>query len=396
MAHSGPATVLLVHSSSGRYGADRQLRLIATGLDPARYRPLVVLPAEGPLGGDLRGDGVEVLVRPLSVLRREHASPSGVARMAATAARDVIALGALIRRRGVALVHSNTSVILGGAAAARITGVPHLWHVREIYVRFGRLWPAYRRLLSGASALPCVSGAAAAQFRPGDRVRVVADGLAFDPSRAPRAAARAALGLDPEAEVIAVLGRISDWKGQDMLVRALAEPPLRDRGAIGLVAGEAWPGAEQRAASVAGLAAALGVMQRVRLLGFRDDVETVLGAADLIAVPSTAPDPLPGSAIEAAAAGCAVIASDLGGLPEIIRDGDTGRLVTPGDPAALAGAASQLLDDPAERERLGEAARVDVRTRFSAERLLETIQALYDTVLEEGRSDRTCAGSPPG
>src|SRR5207244_12105219 len=113
---------------------------------------------------------------------------------------------------------------------------------------------------------------------------------------------RRALGLDPAPAAIAVLGRISDWKGQDVLVRALAEPPLRERGAIGLIAGEPWPGAEDRLARVLELAETLGVRDRVHLLGFRDDVQVVYGAADVIAVPSTAPDPLPGAAIEAAAA----------------------------------------------------------------------------------------------
>lgn len=181
--------------------------------------------------------------------------------------------------------------------------------------------------------------------------------------------------------MIAVLGRISDWKGQDVLVRVLAESPLRDRGAIGLLAGEAWPGAEHRAAEVQSLARALGVSERLRMVGFREDVETVLGAADLVAVPSSAPDPLPGAAIEAAAAGCAVIASDHGGLHEIIRDRQAGRLVRPGDPQALATAAAELLDNPVERERLGAAAALDVRERFSARRLLDAVQELYDAVL---------------
>jgi glycosyltransferase involved in cell wall biosynthesis len=281
----------------------------------------------------------------------------------------------------VALVHSNTSVVLGGAAAAAVAGVPHVWHVREIYSRFGRLWPRYRSLLASARVLPCVSGAAAAQFRASDPTLVVHDGLAFDPHRAPREAARRALGLGDSEPVIAVLGRVSDWKGQDVLVRALAEPQLRDRGAVGLVAGEAWPGAGERTARVLELAAALGVGERLRMLGFREDVETLFGAADIVAVPSTAPDPLPGAAIEAAAAGCAVIASAHGGLREIIRDGDTGRLVAPGDPAALAASAAELLDDAALRERLGAAARADVRERFSAGELLESIQRLYDSAL---------------
>jgi glycosyltransferase involved in cell wall biosynthesis len=377
---SGPATVLLVHSSSGHYGADRQLLLIASRLDPARYRPLVVLPSEGALASDLRAAGVEAHVRELSVLRRELATPRGGVAVATALARDARWLAALVRGRRAALVHSNTSVVLGGAAGAALGRVPHVWHVREIYSRFGRLWPPYRSLLSTASALPCVSSATAAQFRRRDPARVIHDGLAFDPRRAPRETSRRSLGLDRADPVIAVLGRISDWKGQDVLVRALAQPPLRERGVVGLVAGEAWPGADQRAERVLELARELGVADRLRLLGFREDVETVFGAADLVAVPSTEPDPLPGSAVEDAAAGCTVVASAHGGLAEIIRDGDTGRLVPPGDPAALARVAAELIDDPGHRERLGSAARADVRRRFSGDRLLAEIQALYDSV----------------
>ena len=122
----------------------------------------------------------------------------------------------------------------------------------------------------------------------------------------------------------------------------------------------------------------LGVTDRVRFAGFRSDVENVYGAADVVAVPSTQPDPLPNAALEAAAAGCCVVAANHGGLPEIIDDGVTGVLVTPGDPAALAAALTRLRADPAARERLGAAAAVTMRERFSPERLLTQTQALYD------------------
>jgi glycosyltransferase involved in cell wall biosynthesis len=345
-----------------------------------------VLPNRGALGEDLEAAGIEVLIRPSAVIRRELASPGGLASLALATARDAGQLASLIRRRQIALVHSNTSVILGGAAAAAATRRPHVWHVREIYARFGRLWPAHRWLLGSAAALPCVSRATAAQFERPDRVRVIPDGLALDPRRAPRAAARAALELPAETPVVAMLGRISDWKGQDVLVRALAHPSLRDCGAIALVAGDVWPGADGRLQSVRTLAAQLGVEDRLRLLGFREDVETIYGAADVIVVPSTAPDPLPGAAVEAAAAGCAVVASAHGGLPEIIRDGETGLLVEPGNAAALAGAARGLIDDPAERERLGSSAAADVRSRFAPERLLASIQELYDELLGQPSS----------
>jgi glycosyltransferase involved in cell wall biosynthesis len=333
------------------------------------------------LADDLRHAGVETIIRPLAVLRRQLINPGGIAEIVAAAARDAHELRKLIRERDVSLVHSNTSVLLGGAAAAALAGIPHVWHVREIYSRFGRGWRPLRRLLETAAALPCVSRATGSQFSARARTHVVYDGLAIDVRRADRAAARDALAVSSQAPVIAVLGRISDWKGQDVLVRALAKPALRERGAVGLLAGDPWPGAEDRLRTVLELADRLGVRDRVRHCGFRDDVENVYGAADVVAVPSTEPDPLPGAAIEAAAAGCAVIASAHGGLPEIIRDGITGRLVRPGDAGELAAAAADLLDSPTLRAELGGAAASDVRKRFAPSRMLDSLHRLYDRTL---------------
>lgn len=350
----------------------------------------MVLPASGELADDLAAAGVEVLIRPLAVVRRELLGPRGLAGIGASALRDAAGLGRLVRSRGVALVHSNTSVVLSGAAASLTARVPHVWHVREIYAgsAFERAWPAFRAVLSTAAALPCVSGATASQFGGSPRARVIADGLAVPARRAPRDVARAALGLPAGVPVIAVLGRISAWKGQDVLVRALADPELSGRGAVALIAGAAWPGAEEREQAVRDLAHSLEVQARVHFAGFRDDVENVYGAADVVSVPSTSPDPLPGAAIEAAAAGCAVVASAHGGLPEILTDGRTGRLVAPGDPAALARAAAELIDDAALRERLGAAAAADVRERFAPERLLAAVHELYDELLPGARQNR--------
>jgi glycosyltransferase involved in cell wall biosynthesis len=346
-----------------------------------RYAPLVVLAMDGELREDLQQAGVEVLVRPLSVLRRAAMSPAGLARIGAALARDGGGLARLVRRRGVALVHTNTSVTLGGSAASRLAGIPHVWHVREIFSGFERFWPAYRRLLTSADALPCVSQATCAQFGGDPRARVLHDGLGVDPRRADRATARAALALPEDAFVCAILGRISSWKGQDVLIRALADAALAPGRALALVAGDPWQGEEARLDELRALAVALGVADRVRFSGFRADVENVYGAADVVCVPSTQPDPLPNAALEAAAAGCCVVAADHGGLPEILDGGRTGLLVAPGDAAALAATLARLQADPAQRARLGAAAAVDVRERFAPARLLARSQDLYDELL---------------
>lgn len=381
-------TVLFLHSSSERYGADRQLALLMTGLDRGAWTPLAVLPHSGPLVEDLQDAGIEVIVSELAVLRRQHLTARGILSLGAGTAYDAAFLRGLIRRRNVALVHSNTSAVLAGGLGARLGGVPHVQHVREIYTGFGRPGRAFTRVLaSGADVLACVSDSTAAQFgrgpgkAPPGKVTVIHDGLPRTVERAPRAPSRATLGLAQEAPVIGLLGRISEWKGQDVLIRALASAPLRERGAVALLAGSVWPGAEARRQRLLALADSLGVSERVLWAGFREDAETVYGACDVIVVPSTQPDPLPNAALEAAAAGCPVVAADHGGLPEIIAAERTGLLVAPGDPLALAGAVARLLDEPALAASLGEAAAADVRLRFAPGRMIDAVQALYARLL---------------
>ncbi|HEV2815515.1 MAG TPA: glycosyltransferase, partial [Solirubrobacteraceae bacterium] len=176
---------------------------------------------------------------------------------------------------------------------------------------------------------------------------------------------------------VAVLGRLSAWKGQDVLIRAVAQPRLRDT--VALVCGAPWPGEERRERTLRELAGQLGIADRVRFLGFRDDLDVVLGAVDAVVVPSAQPDPLPNAALEAAVAGRCVVAAAHGGLPEILRDGETGLLVTPDDPWALATALAGL--DAATAERLGRAAAADVADRFAPERLIAGAQDLYEEVL---------------
>ena len=181
-------TVLYVHSSAGRYGADRQLLALAAGLDPKRYRALAVLPGPGPLAEDLRAEGIEVIVRPqLAVLRRALFTPWGLARVAGQLARDRTALGRLAREREAVLVHANTSVCVGAYSAAAGARLPLAVSVREIYADFARWWPLYRRFLLRADALACSSEPVRAQFRGSPRARVLHEGVTAAAQRAPRA-----------------------------------------------------------------------------------------------------------------------------------------------------------------------------------------------------------------
>lgn len=372
-----------------------QLLAIACGLDPDRYTPLVVLPERGELAPLLENAGVEVEVRPLAVLRRALLSPRGIANLAAQLRRDARALEELVRPREVALVHSNTSVVLSGQSVAERIGAPHVVHVREIYTGAagrvgGALWPVLRRRLERADARICVSSAVAGQFRGAGTV-VVHDAVSRQGGSTERDRARAGLDLPGDRFVVTVLGRVSERKGQDVLARALADERLAEIGAIGLVAGAPFPGHEGHERALAALAGRLELGGRFRFLGFRGDVATVLAAADAVVIPSTLPESFPNAALDAAAAGIPVVGSAAGGLPEIVSDHRTGRLVEPGDHRALAAALRGLADDPQAARRMADAASDDVRARFPRQRMLQEIQACYERVVA-GRA----GGAPRG
>lgn len=366
-------SVLLLHSSAEGYGSDRQLHLIATGLDPARYRARVVLPYEGPLAGRLREAGVPVAIHPLAVLRRNDATPRGALGLARRTGRDARALPALAG--DAALVHANTSVVLVGALATRRLGVPALWHLRETYAGFGPLWPAWRAVLERTGEIACISASVRSQLTPGARARVLPDGIVPLPGGGPgRAEARADLGLPLNARVVALPARLSGWKGQDVLLEALARTP----GTVALLAGSAWHADTEIEPRLRALATSLGVADRVRFLGFRDPLAPVLAATDVVVVPSTRPEPLGNAALEAALAGRPVVAAAHGGLAESFTHDRTALLVPPGDAAALAAALARLEAEPGLGPRLAAAARADVAARFAPERFLAALQDLYD------------------
>ena len=372
------ATILFLHSSAGRYGADRLLLSVASGLDRSRFTPVAVLPERGELAGPLEAAGVETLVADLSILRRAELGPRTALRMLRA---DVRELEALARSRRTALVHSNTSVIVSAQPLADRLGVPHVLHARELYPRVPVAWPIWRRRLLRANRIACMSQAIADQFGGSPKAFVLYDGLPRAAARGDRGRARAELGLAPGGFVVALLGRISDWKGQDVMARALAEPVLAERSVVGLIAGSPWPGAEGPLRELERLRADLELGDRLRIVGFRDDIETLFAAADAVVVPSTRPEPFGLVALEAAAAGLPVVAAAHGGLPEIIRHEETGVLVEPGDPAALAAALRRLADDPPAAAAMGAAAAADVAARFDPEATVTALEALYDELL---------------
>jgi glycosyltransferase involved in cell wall biosynthesis len=384
---SAPARVLYAHNSADLYGASRSLLRLTAALDRARFTPLALLPEDGALRERLEAQDVRTIVEPrLSVITRADYRAGGLLRFAARFPGSVLSLARLLRRERVELVHTNTGVIASSALAARLCGRPHVWHIRDWFQEFGRVWPLYSAYISWSSfRVLAVSEAVAAQFADRSRVQVLHNGFSLgDFAHVDRAAARRDFrerhGLD--GFVVGCVGRIKiGRKGQDVLLRAVARLAGEGRRVTCAIIGAPAPGSEDHLPRLRGLAAELGVADRVSWAGEEPDARLVYPALDVLALPSAQPEPFAGVVMEAMAMGLPVVATRVGGSLDQVDEGRTGLLVAPGDADELAAALARLMDDPDLRARMGAAGPRRIAERFSMASMMAALHEVYEHAL---------------
>ena len=225
------------------------------------------------------------------------------------------------------------------------------------------------------------------RFRIADPARTVVVPLGLDLAHltavdAGAAHLRARFGIPDGALVVGYVGRLVAIKDPATLVRAFAHVAETRRDAMLLVVGDG-----PLRADVEALVAALGLHTRVRMAGWVEELAPLYATIDVCAL-SSRNEGTPVALIEAMAAGKPVVATRVGGVADVVEHGDTGLLVPPQDPAALAEAILRLAADPAERARMGAAGRRGIAARFSPQRLVDDIDRLYAAALAEKRSPR--------
>lgn len=213
----------------------------------------------------------------------------------------------------------------------------------------------------------------------GDRRRVRVLYNAVDMERPARRAAhprsiRSELGLPSSARLVSVVGRLSPEKGGDVFIDAFARLVQKD-GTVGLLIGDGQerPALEQRAA-------AAGLGQRVRFLGYTPFPGDYIEQSDLVVIPSHS-EACPNVLLEAMALRTPVVSTRVGGVPELVDDGVEALVVPPGDPAALAAAMDRVLGDRALALSLAAAALERVRTRYSTTARAAAVYGLYQELL---------------
>ena len=210
---------------------------------------------------------------------------------------------------------------------------------------------------------------------PRERTKVVPLGTdldRFDPSHFKKSEARDYFGLQRDKKIIGVLGRLDPLKGQDVLLRSAPQLIKTHGDILFVIAGEETVGEPGYKAHLQELCREMNIEKYVKFLPFTDDVPHLLAALDVFALTSFS-ETFGLVVVEAMAMGKPVIATNAGGLPEIITDGKTGLLIEPRNKDAIAHAIHRVLSDDTLRKSLGDSARLDARRRFSLDRCVEAL-----------------------
>ncbi|HEV2773127.1 MAG TPA: glycosyltransferase family 4 protein [Thermoleophilaceae bacterium] len=321
-------------------------------------------------------------------------------------ARDVGLFRRELRLRRPDVVVVVTTVLPAALIAARLERLPTVVYVGEIFpVRDtggtaralgGR---AIARLSAAlADRLVCCSKTVAGQFERHGRTVTIYPGISRVYAEGDGAGFRARHGLGQASPLVAVVGNVTEGRGQDTAVRALAVLRERFPEAHLVIVGLPHPRPVDEAfgAAVRALVRELGVEGSVTFTGFVERVPDVYAAADVVANPARLNEAFGRVAFEALMAGRPVVASAVGAIPEVLRDGCDALLVAPDDPGALAEAVSRLVENPALRDRLVAEGRRRVESEFGEEVGIEAFERVVADVLEKRSDGPRRRSSSPG
>jgi glycosyltransferase involved in cell wall biosynthesis len=360
---------IVLHTESSHGHGGQEIRTLAETrwLIGHGWHALIVCQPDSPLLAEARASSI-----PVEAVRMGSATDIGA----------TVRLRRLMRERGVSLVHTHSSVDswLGGIAAKSL-GLPVV-RSRHVSIPIRRRRALVYRLAdriitSGEGVRSMVIGAG---ITPERVVAISAgvDSARFHPGVSGKAV-RDELGLGA-APVVGLVANVRGSKGHNVFLEAARAVLAVAPETRFLIVGDGVGFDEVRSR-----VRQLGLDARVRLTGFRRDIPEVMAALDVLALPSIRSEAIPQVIPQALAVGTPVVASTVGGSPELIRDGENGRLVPPADAPALADAILTLLREPERARAMARAGQVMVQARYTIDATMARTTAVYRELLDAGR-----------
>lgn len=392
---AGPVTVAYILPRLEMGGTEKHVRDLVANLDRRRYAPLVIATSEGGvLEAAFRHLEVPVYVLGYKGLTRRRKEAVPRFRDAMSFLRTLVRI---LREERVAIVHAYlpaANVI--GALAGRLARTPRVIVSKRGLCRYKKERPILAFLEDvanlAADAVTVNSHAVGRAVREAERfcalkIHLIYNGI--DPGALAAAGTASAthpfplprgLLLPDDASRILCVANFFPYKGHADLVEAASRVVLRFPAAYFLLAGRDSGALDAVSARIE----ELGLGKNVLVIGERDDVPALLRSASFLVHPSHE-EGFSNTILEAMAAGKAVVATKVGGVPEAVLDGKTGLLVPAGDPEMLAERILSLLRDPEKARTLGDAGRQRVLECFSLKEMVRETEEMYERILQGGR-----------
>lgn len=393
--------LLFVHHSNDLYGADIVLLETVKRLDRTQFHPIVILPEDsrhiGRLTPHLAAHGIEYHFLPLGVMRRKYLKPRTVARFVVEFASAVRKLRQLMREKSIDVVHTNTLAVCAGAVAAKREKIPHIWHVHEILVDPVLLRKLLHATVARFSTVTvCISKAVRDHYltdqpSTAGKTVIIPNGIDLDKfSAVPDGInLREEYGIPADAPLVGMVGKVTRWKGQMVFARAAKEVLNAFPDTYFLAVGGVFDDERYYMDNFVNEVIRLGIQNRFIIRDYRPDVVNILRALDVFVLPSTLPEPFGLVVVEAMACEKAIVATAHGGPAEMIVDEESGLLVKPADPGALADGVAKLLRDRDYLRSLGKAAKIRARDKYHVDRYIRDLEQLYVRVTPLRKADVT-------
>lgn len=368
-------------------GSYFSLLYLVSGLDRKKYEPIVVFAAKNDLMARFESRGIRTIVRPLlppvTSVHRLGRVPVKIINFSRGWLIEPFRLAALLRRERVSLVHLNNSIIKNHAwmIAAYIARVPCITHERGINPRF---LPRAIFLARSLKAIICISGAVQNNFRALglEKLALVTIHNGLDPTemRVTRSPinVRTELGLDESCRLVGMVGNIKEWKGQEVVVRAMAKIRQEFPDVVCLLIGDTSPADEAYRNRLATLIEQHQLGSRVLITGYRKDIPNYINALDVQVHASIEPEPFGRVLLEGMALAKPLVASDGGAVQEIVIKGETGMIFRAGSADELASCLEQILSNPQDAAKMGEAGLRRLLSQFSIDQHVAAVQRIYD------------------
>ncbi|WP_130734802.1 glycosyltransferase family 4 protein [Flavobacterium sp. J27] len=378
--------ILFIHQSAELYGSDKTLLLLLSNLDKTKFNPVVIIPFDGPLKTELEKQEIKVIIAPVLKLYRNIFAFKNCIKFLQEIKKSVKIIDLLNKEYKFDLIYSNTLAVLLGAIYAKKRKIKHIWHVHEIIVHPKIIAVIFSKLLKTHSNLVICNSKATRENlinrepKLNKKIIVIYNGLEV-PKVLEEKINKESFGFKNDDIIITLVGRISRLKGHKWLLNTYKNSFSISENIKLLFVGSPVEGQEIYLHEIEKFIYTNQLSNKVTILPFTTNLNPIWSITDIAIMPSTEAESFGLVALEAMLLKKPVIASNLGGLKEIVKDNVTGFLVESNNLKELEIAIEKLVENPQLRNVFGNKGFERAQTKFKLERYINQFEKTFEELI---------------